>query len=51
MVLYYKRTVVVVIVWYLDVLLTMQSVSITTNFVSSNPAQAAAATLCDKVCR
>ena len=32
--------VVVVIVWLLDVQLPMQSVPITTNFVSLNPAQA-----------
>jgi hypothetical protein len=38
---YYKfGTVVVVIVWYLDLQLTMQSVPITTYVVSSNPAQA-----------
>jgi hypothetical protein len=32
-------TVVVLIVWYLDLLLPMQAVTITTNVVSSNPAQ------------
>jgi hypothetical protein len=31
--------VVVVIVWYLDLQLPMQSVPMTTNVVSSNPAQ------------
>jgi hypothetical protein len=31
---------VVVIVWYLDLQLPVQSVPITTNVVSSNPAQA-----------
>jgi hypothetical protein len=33
-------TIVVVLVWYLDLQLSMQSVPITTNIVSSNPAQA-----------
>jgi len=33
-------TIVVVLVWYLDLQLSMQSVPITTNVVSSNPAQA-----------
>ena len=32
-------TVVVLIVWYFDLLLPMQAVTITTNVVSSNPAQ------------
>ena len=33
-------TIVLVLVWYLDLQLSMQSVPITTNVVSSNPAQA-----------
>ena len=49
-------TGVVVITWQLDLQLSMQSVSITTNVVSSNPAQGRSlgvleATLCDKVCQ
>ena len=35
-----KGTIVVVIVWWLDLQLPMQSVPITTNIVSSNPTQA-----------
>ena len=35
-----KDTIVLVLVWYLDLQLSMQSVPITTNVVSSNPAQA-----------
>jgi hypothetical protein len=35
-----KGTIVVVIVWWLDLQLPMQSVPITTNVVSSNPTQA-----------
>jgi hypothetical protein len=35
-----EGTIVVVIVWQLDLQLPMQSVPITTNIVSSNPAQA-----------
>jgi hypothetical protein len=38
-----------VIVWYLDLQLSIQSVAITTNVVSSNPALVT--TLCDKVCQ
>ena len=46
-------SVIVVIVWYLDLQLPMQSVSFTTNFVSSNPVQTRCThtTLCDKVCQ
>ena len=33
-------TIVLVLVWYLDLQLSMQSVHITTNVVTSNPAQA-----------
>ena len=45
--------VMVVIVWSLDLQLPVQSVPITTNVVSSNPAQASCThtTLCDKVCQ
>jgi hypothetical protein len=35
-----KGIIVVVIVWWLDLQLPMQSVPITTNVVSSNPTQA-----------
>ena len=39
LILIVKGVVVVVIVWYLDLQLPMQSVPITNNVVSSNPAQ------------
>ena len=38
--LYVEGAVVVVIIWYLDLQLPMQSVLITSNVVSSNPTQA-----------
>jgi hypothetical protein len=47
---HYLGTVVVVILWLLDLQLPMQSVDVTTNVVSSNPIQAIC-TLCDKVCQ
>jgi hypothetical protein len=37
---WFRGVVVVVMVWYLDLQLPMQSVPITTNVVSSNPTQA-----------
>jgi len=46
--------VVVVIVWYLDLQLPMQSVPITNNVVSSKLAHGevySITTLCDKVCQ
>jgi len=44
--------VVVVFVWYLDLQLPVQSVPITTEVVSSNPAHGVLdTTLCDKTCR
>jgi len=36
--IYVEGAIVVVILWWLDLLLPMQSVPITTNVVSSNPA-------------
>jgi hypothetical protein len=45
-------SVVVVIVWWLDLQLPMQSVSITTKVVSSNSTHGVLdTTLCDKVCQ
>jgi hypothetical protein len=55
--LYYidlRGTVVVVILWQLDLQLPVQSVHITTKFVSSNPVSwrdVLDTTLCDKVCQ
>ena len=43
--------VVVVIVWYFDLQLPVQSVPITSNVVGSNPDQARCIRLCDKVCQ
>ena len=47
-----KGAVVVVIVWWLDLQLPVQSMPITINVVSSNPAQVRCKyKLCDKVCQ
>ena len=43
--------VVVVIIWYLDLQIPMQSMPITTNVVSSNSAQARCIRLYHKVCQ
>ena len=47
--LFYNGAIVVVIVWYLDLQLPVQSVPITTKVVSSNPSHVLDTTLCDKV--
>ena len=44
-------SLVVVIVWYLDLQLHVQSVPITTKVVSSNPVHGEVYSLCDKVCQ
>ena len=49
-----RGAIMTVIVWWLDLQLPMQSVSITTKVVSSNPAYGEVyfdSTLCDKVCQ
>ena len=46
-----RGAVVVVIVWWLDLQLPMQSVTISSKIVSSNPAHVLDTTLCDEVCQ